>query len=427
MKIDWRPIDSIRPYEKNAKKHPEKQIRQIADSIENFGFNQPVVVDQDGVIVVGHGRYAAAQLLGMLEVPVTEVLGLTDEQVNAYRLADNKLNESDWDMSLVLPELKGLSLPNLQLTGFNPGLLDEKYQDYTQGSLQQRFVVPPFTVLDSRQGYWQERKRWWRELIGDNGESRENLLGGSLVTLSAKQNTSYSSGPGVSGVSLLDPVLSEVLLKWFCPPGGTTFDPFAGDTVFGFVSAYNGNRFTGIELREEQARLNNERTKDMLATYICDDGQNVGVHLDAESQDMMFSCPPYFDLEKYSELENDASNQDYDGFLAILRNAFTAAAGCLKPDRFACVVIGDVRDDKGMYYRIPNDIVDIFEEAGMRLYNEAILVEPLSSLPLRVQQAMKNRKLGKCHQNILVFYKGDPDNIKKNFPKLEYDSESVEP
>ena len=82
-------IENIKPYEKNAKKHPKKQVEQIAKSIKEFGFNQPIVIDKKGVIIVGHGRYEAAKLLGLSDVPVIEV-ELTEEQAKAYRLADNK-------------------------------------------------------------------------------------------------------------------------------------------------------------------------------------------------------------------------------------------------------------------------------------------------------------------------------------------------
>lgn len=113
-----RPIESITPYKKNAKKHPKKQVGQIANSIKEFGFNQPIVIDKEGVIIVGHGRYEAAKELGLTEVPVLEV-DLTEEQAKAYRLADNKLNESEWDMGLVIEELKGLSEDMVELTGFS--------------------------------------------------------------------------------------------------------------------------------------------------------------------------------------------------------------------------------------------------------------------------------------------------------------------
>lgn len=105
MEVTQRPIGSIKPYEKNAKAHPVAQVEQIAASIKEFGFNQPIVVDKEGVIIVGHGRYAAAQHLGLEIVPVIEA-DITEEQAKAYRLADNRLNETPWNMDLVIAELK---------------------------------------------------------------------------------------------------------------------------------------------------------------------------------------------------------------------------------------------------------------------------------------------------------------------------------
>lgn len=117
-------IADIKPYTKNAKKHPKKQVEQVAASIKEFGFNQPVVVDKNGVLIVGHGRLEAAKLLGLKEIPTIQV-DLTEEQAQAYRLADNKLNESEWDMKLVIEELKDLSEDMLTLTGFDKDLIIE--------------------------------------------------------------------------------------------------------------------------------------------------------------------------------------------------------------------------------------------------------------------------------------------------------------
>src|SRR3990167_5914945 len=120
---------NIIPYEKNAKKHPDKQLLQIAKSIKEFGWQQPIVVDKVGVIIVGHGRWFAWQKFGkeldLKEPWIEKAEDLTEEQVKAYRLADNKLNESEWDMDLVLPELRGLSDEMLDLTGFDRDLLIE--------------------------------------------------------------------------------------------------------------------------------------------------------------------------------------------------------------------------------------------------------------------------------------------------------------
>ena len=118
----------ITPYSLNAKKHPKKQIEQVANSIKEFGMNQPIVVDKFGVIIVGHGRYEACKSLGWSEEEIlkhVKIVDLTEEQAKAYRLADNKLNESEWDMELVLQELKGLSEEMLDLTGFDKDLIIE--------------------------------------------------------------------------------------------------------------------------------------------------------------------------------------------------------------------------------------------------------------------------------------------------------------
>lgn len=116
--MDVKQIDVglIKAYAKNAKKHPEEQVKAIANSIREFGFRQPLVLDKNMEIIVGHGRLAAAKLLGIASVPVVMADDLTDEQVKAFRLADNKTNESDWDFDLLAEEIG--NLPNLDLTDF---------------------------------------------------------------------------------------------------------------------------------------------------------------------------------------------------------------------------------------------------------------------------------------------------------------------
>lgn len=123
MEITFRPITEIKPYQRNAKTHSSEQIRKIADSISEFGFNQPIVLDKDGTVIVGHGRLEAAKLLGLSDVP-TVIIELPPAKAKAYRLADNKLSESDWNLPLVIEELKELDLSGLdiELTGFKKEL-----------------------------------------------------------------------------------------------------------------------------------------------------------------------------------------------------------------------------------------------------------------------------------------------------------------
>jgi len=117
---------NIKPYHKNAKKHPDKQLKQIANSLKEFGWQQPIVVDKGGVIIVGHGRWEAYRKYpeGIKE-PDIKVADLKPQQAKAYRLADNKLNESDWDMDLAIEELKELDDDMFELTGFDKDLLIE--------------------------------------------------------------------------------------------------------------------------------------------------------------------------------------------------------------------------------------------------------------------------------------------------------------
>lgn len=110
MTIKNKRLADITPYAQNAKKHDKKQIDNVADSIKQYGFVQPIVIDRDGIIVIGHCRALAAKQLGMDEVPCVCLDDLTPEQVRALRLVDNKTNESPWDFDLLYDELQDLDL-----------------------------------------------------------------------------------------------------------------------------------------------------------------------------------------------------------------------------------------------------------------------------------------------------------------------------
>lgn len=122
MNVQNRKLSELTPYPGNAKKHDKKQIANVAESIRQYGFVQPIVVDRDDVIIIGHCRALAAKKLGMDEVPCVSMDDLTPEQVNALWLVDNKSNESDWDFDLLAEELSGLDLSAFD---FDWGLRDE--------------------------------------------------------------------------------------------------------------------------------------------------------------------------------------------------------------------------------------------------------------------------------------------------------------
>ena len=386
---------------------------------------------------------------------------LSEDERREFIIKDN-VGYGEWDMDILANEWESEDLNDWGLDIWQDNNTGSDRFDVqsapANASLNDRFIVPPFSILDTRKGYWQARKKVWRELIGDLGETRVNSLIASpeikykdlyLRTRQHREELGISfkdyldkyvpdevkeheaSKVLSAGVSLFDPVLTEICACWFIPENGKkVFDCFAGDTQKGLVFGECGYEFTGIELRKEQVDVNNKvlEGRNLPVSYICDDGQNVANYIEAESQDLLFSCPPYFDLEKYSDLENDASNQkSYDDFINILRNAFTSAVTCLKDNRFAVIVVGDVRDKAtGFYYDFCGDIKHIFKNSGMNLYNEIILVETGASTALRAARYMESRKVAKMHQNILVFYKGKPKDIRKYFGNIEYSAEDIE-
>lgn len=129
-------------YEKNAKYHPAVQVNQIAESIKRFGFRQPIVVDKNNVVVIGHGRVLAARQLGLTEVPCERADDLTDEQIRALRLADNRTNESKWKERALKFELLELA-PSIDLSSFGFDMPEIAAPTGWQGDTYSENNIPP--------------------------------------------------------------------------------------------------------------------------------------------------------------------------------------------------------------------------------------------------------------------------------------------
>ena len=126
MIITYKKTAELVPYDKNAKLHDEKQIKNVANSISRFGWQQPIVIDENGVVVIGHCRLEAAKKLKLKEVPVTVASGLTEDEIKELRIADNKTNESPWDLGLLAEDIEGLSfdgfdfdMPDVEMGGMD--------------------------------------------------------------------------------------------------------------------------------------------------------------------------------------------------------------------------------------------------------------------------------------------------------------------
>lgn len=143
LNIKYKNINTLHPYKKNAKKHDKKQVEQIANSIKEFGFTQPVIIDKNNCVVAGHGRILGAKKAGLKEVPTVCLEELTEEQIKAYRLIDNKLNESEWDYSLLDEELENLTEDiDMNLFGFDEDVdLTNAFEYETKDKIEKNFFV----------------------------------------------------------------------------------------------------------------------------------------------------------------------------------------------------------------------------------------------------------------------------------------------
>lgn len=218
----------------------------------------------------------------------------------------------------------------------------------------------------------------------------------------------------VTGTSIFDPVLCEIIYRWFCPKGGIILDPFAGGSVRGVVASKLGRQYVGVELSERQVEANQIQAGAILSKEDCPpiwhvgDSLRIGEICDGTEADFIFSCPPYANLEVYSDNPADLSVMEYPVFRRAYFEIIKKVCGLLKADRFACFVVGEVRDKKGNYYNFVGDTIKAFMEAGLAYYNEAILITCAGSLPIRAGiPFVTTRKLGKTHQNVLIFVKGD--------------------
>lgn len=274
---------------------------------------------------------------------------------------------------------------------------------FRTGPLSNDFVVSPFSVLDAQADIWMERKQFWR-MRGAVGTHKEQLV------------PTYRETEGYADSSSFDPVLAECVCLWFCPPGGRVLDPFAGEYVKGIVAAKMGLEYVGID-DEEQVIANEKQAKKFgvapMPRWLVGNSEEMsaaGVP-EGETFDMVFTSPPYYDLETYSESETDISaKKAYPAFMESYRRIFEQAVARLKQNRFLIVKVGEIRDKKkpGFYQNFVGDNIKLFLDLGLHYYNEIILFTTRGSVPMHVKRQMNSsRKTGKTHQNVLCFLKGD--------------------
>lgn len=463
--IDWRNLKFIQ--KENFKEWIGSGDVKLLESILKYQFVDPFKVwEHEGVLYCLDGKHRYLDLVKVSEsgvqvpqkLPATfidcfdmkEAAELVLVYSSAYaKITQHGLLEFVQEFNLDFPDLQALvNISEFDNIAFESLLQQsedgEDVEKIIPSSLKDSFIFPPFSILDTRSGVWQDRKRKWTSLGFNSQETREDVeliaksgQSTAIYELRNKMRESLKREPSwdeiidyakkkgmhvYEGASIFDPVLCELSYRWFCPDGGKILDPFSGGSVRGVVAGVLGYPYEGIDLRLDQVEANRKQASILSLNDVnwhVGDSNEVLDEVEFKDVDFVYSCPPYADLEKYSDDPKDLSNMDYKDFKEVYFSIIKKSVAQLKDDRFACFVVGDVRDKKGFYYNFVSDTIEAFRAAGMELYNEIILVNVVGSLAIRVRRQFNNgRKVGKMHQNVLVFYKGDPKKIKENYPEL---------
>ncbi|GAA3878387.1 hypothetical protein GCM10022243_48870 [Saccharothrix violaceirubra] len=266
-------------------------------------------------------------------------------------------------------------------------------------------VVPgvlPWSTLDQDSRPWQDRKKHWHDLGVRDTTPRDHAAG---------MMTTGRHGALSGGVSRFDPVLAEVLYRWYCPPGGRVLDPCAGGPVRGLVASHLGLEYVGVDLDADQVDANTAVAAGSpypSPAWFAGDALTYAWPVSDGDADMVLTCPPYHDRERYSDDPRDLSTMDWPAFLDAHRAVVGRAAAALREDRFLAWVISDVRDRHGHLRGLPRHAWQHLEDAGLHVVNEHVLRAPVGTAHKRMRPPWQAcRTATRRHQIVLVAVKGD--------------------
>lgn len=299
-------------------------------------------------------------------------------------------------------------------------------------ALHEKYVVPPFSVFNTHQPYYRERMRMWRDMgmCGTNGRITSN---NGLSYDNRRMDKHSNRKTELNGTSIFSPVLTEVVYKWFTPyENSKIFDPFAGGITRGAIASVLGHDYVGFDINPKQIESNIEQFQRIVQKYDVPGKALWYCHNSADSfvdysyckdnrYDLIFTCPPYYNLEKYTDIEGDLSlHTDYKKFMFDYTYILDKCYYYLKDDSFMVWVVSDVRNKETTeYYGLVADTIKACQEIGFKFYNEIILYNDTGNLAIVSGDYLnKARKVGRQHQNVLVFYKGDTKHIKDKFGEV---------
>lgn len=460
MEIVYRKLSDMKKLDGNPRKITPYQLKTLKESIEknkDYFEARPLILSNrtgEMVVIAGNQRYEACKQLGIGECPTVLLEGLSEEREKEIIIRDNVSN-GEWDEELIQEwNAEDLADWGVDVSAFDFMKDENVTEGSARGSLNEKFGIIPFSVLDTRKGDWQKRKRAWIEQglkseIGRNEnitfasssqpptvyEAKNKLRDTIGREPSWDEVKEYCEKNGIKmqrNTSVFDPVLCEMMYRWFNVPNGVVVDPFAGGSVRGIVASKLGMPYNGCDIRQEQIDANIENAKEMLTddpfpNWVCGDSTYIDEYLKGVQADMIMTCPPYADMEVYSDDPMDLSTMEYKDFIKAYKVIIKKCADMLKENRFAVFVVGEVRDKNGYYYNFVGDTIQAGLEAGLKYYNELILVNQISSLAIRITKQINNsRKIGKHHQNVIIFYKSGGVKIKDEYPPIDIRKEDID-
>lgn len=438
------PITSLVKADWNYKTNNEALSEKLANNIKRNGQIENIIIRELDTgffeVVNGNHRLDVLKSIGYLDVHCFNLGSISESQAKRIAVETNETRfESDIKLlsETITSILEEFSLDEIEVTmPFTEDELNKllnieiplnEEPKTKPPSLADVFVVPPLSILDTRQGYWQDRKRYWIGLGIESELGRDNdILCNSKIPEYAETWKHSKKYKGIAPhVSIFDPVLCEICYKWFNIPNGNILDCFSGGSVRGIVAAKLGMQYTGVDLSDRQITENNVQGNNVLTEedkfpkWVCGDSVDIKKHLPDYRADLLFSCPPYVNLEVYSDDIKDISNMEYDEFIKAYRLIVKESCDMLNDNRFAIFTISEVRGKTGEYHNFVGDTISAFLDAGLHYYNEMILIGQIGTVSIRAAKTFNaGRKVGKCHQNVLVFYKGNIKKIKENYPKI---------
>lgn len=443
---------------------PKEQRDSLRDNIKKYGLREPLVVWREkNILVDGHNRYDICQELGIK--PEITHYSFSDENEAKMFIIENQIirrnlqpyekievylkvkdalqalgaqakktrgKQKKHNTLLILAEKTGYSHDTVHKALYIAANADEdtknslrdgkatinqiysRLRDKTRGGLANKFIVPPFSIIDTTTEEWKLRKNYWKSLMGDLGKTRTGEWG----TIGDASGSSTNLLKIINeGTSNFDPVIVEVMLRWYAEEGSSIIDPFGGEQAKGFVCGKLGHKYCGIEIRQNQVDYNTQIMESAglsdSVKYHCGDSRNIIDLVEEEWFDMCITSPPYYNLEIYSK-EDLSSLGTYEQFIEMYEDILSKTASMIRPGGFFVIKVGEIRKESGEYYGFVGDTIQILCSAGLSFYNDLIIRNNVGTAAMRASNNMRTKKVVRLHQNLLVFYKGDPSNLKSS-------------